>query len=66
MTGILNPTSVAVLGNGLVVHLPTFFKELEQLDEAGISYKGRIFISDRAHVLFDYHQVCEPNKPCKH
>lgn len=44
----------------MVVHLPTFFKELKNLEEHGVSYKNRLFISDRAHLVFDLHQVCFP------
>lgn len=40
-----------VLGNGVVVHIPTLFEELAQLDKNGIDYKGRLLISDRAHLV---------------
>jgi adenylosuccinate synthase len=49
--GILYQKCVNVLGNGVVVNLPMLFKELSQLDDAGISYKGRLLISDRAHLV---------------
>ena len=26
------------------------------LEEAGVDYKGRLFLSDRAHIVFDFHQ----------
>jgi adenylosuccinate synthase len=55
-SGVLYPTVTCLIGNGVVMHLPTFFKELEALEKNGISYKGRIKISDRAHLLFDVHQ----------
>ena len=35
------------------VHIPTLFEELEQLDKNGIDYKGRLLISDRAHIVSD-------------
>jgi adenylosuccinate synthase len=34
-------------------------KELKNLENQGIDYKGRILISDRAHVLFDFHQAID-------
>lgn len=40
-----------VLGNGVVVHVPTLFEELAQLDKNGVAYKGRLLISDRAHLV---------------
>lgn len=42
-----------MLGNGVVVHIPTMFEELEQLDKNGIDYQGRLLIGDRAHIVTD-------------
>jgi adenylosuccinate synthase len=36
--------------------VPSFFKELEALEKHGLKTDGRIYISDRAHVVFDVHQ----------
>jgi len=55
-SGILHPTTVCLVGNGVVLHLPTLFEELKSLDKQGIEYKGRIYLSDRAHIVFDFHQ----------
>jgi adenylosuccinate synthase len=55
-SGILNPKAICVVGNGVVVHLPAFLNELDGLAEKGVEYKGRVFISDRAHIVFDFHQ----------
>jgi hypothetical protein len=55
-SGILNPTAACVIGNGVVVHLPQLLKELDDLEVKGIDYMGRFFISDRAHIVFDFHQ----------
>ncbi len=52
-SGILNPKTVCVVGNGVVMHLPTFFKEIAGLKERGIKVDGRLLISDRAHLLFE-------------
>lgn len=58
-SGILNEKATCILGNGMVIHLPTFFKELENLEAHGISYKNRLFVSDRAHLVFDLHQIID-------
>ncbi|KYQ92695.1 adenylosuccinate synthetase [Tieghemostelium lacteum] len=58
-SGILNQKATCILGNGLVIHLPTFFKEVQGLKEKGIAYEGRLFVSDRAHLVFDFHQICD-------
>jgi adenylosuccinate synthase len=56
-SGALNPQAKCLLGNGMVIHLPTFFSELQNLKSKGIAYEGRLFVSDRAHLVFDLHQV---------
>lgn len=45
-----------VIGNGVVVHLRGFISELKTLKDAGVNPDGRILISDRAHIVFDFHQ----------
>ncbi|XP_039066579.1 adenylosuccinate synthetase 2, chloroplastic-like [Hibiscus syriacus] len=55
-SGILNEETLCVIGNGVVVHLPSLFKEIDGLEANGVSCKGRILVSDRAHLLFDFHQ----------
>ncbi|KAK4749476.1 hypothetical protein SAY87_026925 [Trapa incisa] len=58
-SGILNEGTLCVIGNGVVVHLPGLFKEIDGLEANGVSCKGRILVSDRAHLLFDFHQVVD-------
>ncbi|KAK1282610.1 hypothetical protein QJS10_CPB22g01363 [Acorus calamus] len=58
-SGILNEDTLCVVGNGVVVHLPGMFKEIDNLEANGVSCKGRILVSDRAHLLFDFHQVVD-------
>lgn len=55
-SGILNEETTCVIGNGVVVHLPELFKEIDGLESDGVSCQGRILVSDRAHLLFDFHQ----------
>ena len=42
-----------------MVHVPSFFDELEALKQKGLDTNDRIFISDRAHVTFDLHKVLD-------
>ncbi|KAH0976949.1 hypothetical protein GBA52_026668 [Prunus armeniaca] len=58
-SGILNEETLCVIGNGVVVHLLGLFKEIDGLESNGVSCKGRILVSDRAHLLFDFHQVVD-------
>jgi len=58
-SGILNMQAICVVGNGVVVHLPGFFKEIDGLEAQGVLCTGRLFVSDRAHLLFDLHQTVD-------
>ena len=55
-SGILNKNAMCVVGNGVVIHLPTLFEEIETLASQGVKIDGRLLISDRAHLLFDLHK----------
>ncbi|GLJ29493.1 hypothetical protein SUGI_0581360 [Cryptomeria japonica] len=58
-SGIFNENVLCIVGNGAVVHLPGLFKEIEGLELNGVSCKGRLVVSDRAHLLFDFHQTID-------
>jgi adenylosuccinate synthase len=58
-SGILHTGVVCVVGNGVVLEPETFFGELDQLAERGISTEGRIFVSDRAHLVLPYHKLLD-------
>ena len=55
-SGILNKATTCVVGNGVVMHLPTFFGEIAGLKAKGLDCTGRLLVSDRAHLLFDLHK----------
>ncbi|KAK2462441.1 hypothetical protein APHAL10511_005538 [Amanita phalloides] len=58
-SGLINPHCIGIIGNGVVVHLPSFFQELEALEAHGLNCAHRLFISDRAHLVFDFHQIVD-------
>ena len=59
-SGLISPTCVNLIGAGTVVHVPSFFKELDDLERKGLKdAHKRVFISDRAHVCFDLHSVVD-------
>jgi adenylosuccinate synthase len=58
-SGILHPEKLCAIGNGVVVDPIALKKEIEGLAAAGISCKGRLFISNRAHVILEYHRLVE-------
>jgi adenylosuccinate synthase len=55
-SGILRPGKKAVIGAGTVVDPAALLAELENLKRAQIEVRGRLFLSDRAHLIFPYHR----------
>jgi len=55
-SGILRPGKKAVIGPGTVVDPVALVAELENLRKTGIEARGRLFLSDRAHLIFPYHR----------
>ncbi len=55
-SGILRPEKKAVIGAGTVVDPAALVAELENLKRSGIDVRGRLFLSDRAHLIFPYHR----------
>ena len=54
-SGIIKEGKVCIIGNGVVVNPFAFREELKMLKEMGIDYKGRLFVSNRAHLIMPYH-----------
>ncbi len=55
-SGILHPGICCVIGNGVVVDPSALFAELDELAGMGVSIDGRLFVSDKAHVILPYHR----------
>jgi len=58
-TGIVHPDKIAVIGNGVVVDPEALLRELDSIEKAGVTVGGRLFISDRAHLIMPYHHSHE-------
>ena len=54
-SGVLYPHIIPVIGNGVVVDLPTLFKEIDTLESRGISC-AKLKVSSQAHLIFPWHQ----------
>ncbi len=61
-SGVITPDKKAVLGIGMVVDLENLFEELDGLEQNGISWKGRVFVSDRAHVVLPQYKELDRQK----
>jgi adenylosuccinate synthase len=55
-SGSVRPGTICVIGNGVVVDPDTLLKEIETLAQKDITLKGRLFISENAHIVLDYHK----------
>ena len=55
-SGILRDDSICVIGNGVVVDPIGLAGEVRELEATGISVRDRLRISDRAHLVFQYHK----------
>ena len=57
-SGVFYNTVTPVIGNGVVVDLPTLFKEIDALESRGIS-TARLKVSSLAHLIFPWHQAMD-------
>jgi adenylosuccinate synthase len=55
-SGIVSPGKISLLGAGMVIDPVALFAELDELSSAGIVWTGRVFISDRAHLVLSTYQ----------
>ncbi len=57
--GIVHKNKTCVIGNGVVLDPTAMFQEVDDLLSRGISVEGRLFVSDRAHLVLPYHKQLE-------
>jgi len=55
-SGSVRPNVVCVIANAVVVDPEVLIQEIDGLALRGISLDGRLFISENAHVVLDYHK----------
>ncbi len=55
-SGVLYDHVVPVIANGVVVDLPTLFREIDTLESRGVRC-GDLKVSSRAHLIFPWHQA---------
>ncbi len=61
-SGILRENCKCVIGNGLVVDIIGLMDELTDLSRRGIDFSNRMFVSDRAHIVLQYHKELDGAK----
>ncbi len=55
-SGILHPDKKCVLANGMVIDLVGLLNEIEFVKRVSGNVEGRIFLSERAHLIMPYHK----------
>lgn len=50
-SGVLNPSAINIIGNGVVVSPAALIEEMKQFD----TLEGRLFVSESAHMILNFH-----------
>ena len=63
-SGIFYSHTTSIIGNGVALNVPVFFREMQSIIEKGVP-KPRVLISDRAQMVMSYHillDTCEEER----
>ena len=58
-SGILHPGVRCAIGNGVVLDPDTLFDEIDGLVKDGVDVEGRLYVSERAHLVLPYHKLVD-------
>jgi len=59
-SGIFSRRAVSIIGNGVVINPEVLLGEIDMLAKRGVDVSpGRLFISDRAHLIMPYHVILD-------
>jgi adenylosuccinate synthase len=58
-SGILHQGVRCAIGNGVVLDPETLFQEIDLLVADGVDVEGRLYVSDRAHLVLPYHKLVD-------
>ncbi len=58
-SGILHPHVECVIGNGVVIDPVALLDEIALLEKEGVSVRGRLWISQKAHLIMPYHKLLD-------
>ncbi len=56
-SGSVRPDTICVIANGVALDPETLIGEIETLAQKDITLNGRLFISENAHLVLDYHKM---------
>ncbi len=58
-SGIIYEDKEVLLGSAMVIDPEELFNELETIEKQGVNWKGRLFISDRAHLVLPSYKILD-------
>src|SRR5690349_18880247 len=58
-SGILHQGVRCAIGNGVVLDPDQLFVEIDGLVRDGVDVEGRLYVSDRAHLVLPYHKLVD-------
>ncbi|MES2522760.1 MAG: adenylosuccinate synthase [Gemmatimonadota bacterium] len=58
-SGIMHGGVRCAIGNGVVMDPETLFTEVDELVADGIDVEGRLYVSERAHLVMPYHKLVD-------
>lgn len=58
-SGILHEGKKNIITNGVVIALEELLKEMRKVSNIVGDFEGRLFISDRAHIVFPHHKILD-------
>jgi adenylosuccinate synthase len=58
-SGVFHPRVQCVIGGGVVLDPHALIEEIEAIQGLGNQVDGRLFVSDRCHLILPYHRVLE-------
>lgn len=58
-SGVLHPGTRCVIGAGVVLDPGAMVAEIEHFQERGVDFRGRLFISPKAHITMPYHRALD-------
>jgi len=58
-SGIMHPGVRCAIGSGVVLDPDTLFTEIDELVRDGVDVEGRLYVSDRAHLVLPYHKLLD-------
>lgn len=61
-SGILYSDKTVFLGAGMVIDPEALFNELQMLKDNGVNWEGRVFISDRAHLILPKYRQMDKDR----